>query len=89
MDSTNQDSSSTNAEVEANGLKRKLNPKASNETAEDSPANKRRKSSRNSTSGTVRNLLSLKGVLIKLDSVDKKRYWKFREIVCLHSMFLI
>ena len=70
MDSAaNQDSGANANEVEANGLKRKLNPKASNETIEDSPANKRRKSSRNSTSGTVRILVDrvAYGVLIKLD----------------------
>ena len=55
----------TTAEVnEANGLKRKFTiSRATSEVVEDSPANKRRKSSRNSTSGTVRNLLS--SLLIK------------------------
>ena len=45
----------TTAEVsEANGLKRKFTiSRATSEVVEDSPANKRRKSSRNSTSGTV------------------------------------
>ena len=87
MDASNQESSAANTEVEANGLKRKLNLKTSNEPSDDSPAKKLRKSSRNSTSGTVRNLLNSWGFywssLIKVDVIEK-----IRESECLHFQIL-